>query len=332
VKWRRVWGLPLIGFCAGFAHAETAASPPFATQFITVEKDVKLEVVDWGGTGRPLVLLAPLGADAHGFDAFAPKLKTAFHVYGISRRGFGASSSPDSGYSADRLGDDVVAVIDGLGLRRPILVGHSIAGEELSSVGHRHPEKVAALVYLEAGYSFAFYDKARGDLTIDSLVLKKQLGGLLPGGGRPDQKRLTEDLIASVAQIQKDLLDRRKELQDQPDVPRPAEGWKPPVIPVPILGILSGMQRYTEIGPVPVLAIFAVPHDFGDQFKGDPAAQAKAEAEDAEKVGAQATAFEHGIAGARVVRIPHASHVIYDSNEADVLRELFAFARTLPAD
>lgn len=322
--------LSLFAFGAACALAETAVPPVFTTQFVTAERDVKLEVVDWGGAGRPMILLAPLGAGAHGFDTFAPKLKAAFHVYGISRRGFGGSSSPGSGYSADRLGDDVIAVIDGLGLKRPILVGHSIAGEELSSVGSRHPEKVGGLIYLEAAYSYAFYDKSRGDLMIDSLELKKELGGLLPGGGRPDQKRLTEELIQSVSQVQRDLLDRRNELHDQPDIPRPADDWKPPTIPIPILGILSGMRKFTEIGPVPVLAIFAVPHDFGDRFKGDPAGLAKAEAEDAAGTEAQAAAFERGVPGARVVRIPHASHVIFESNEGDVLREIFAFAGSLP--
>ncbi len=120
--------------------------------FITVENNVKLEVLDWGGSGRPLVLLAGLGNTAHIFDKFAPKFTATYHVYGITRRGFGASSSPSpSGaatYSADRLGDDVLAVIDALKLNRPVLAGHSLGGEELSSIGSRHPGKVAGLIYL----------------------------------------------------------------------------------------------------------------------------------------------------------------------------------------
>src|ERR1700735_5064493 len=103
-------------------------------EFVTVDKDIKLEVLDWGGTGRPIVLLAGLGATAHTYDDFAPKLTPEYHVYGITRRGFGASSVPESGYSADRLGDDALAVLDALKLARPILVGQSIAGEELSSI------------------------------------------------------------------------------------------------------------------------------------------------------------------------------------------------------
>src|SRR5437667_214351 len=129
------------------------------TSEIRVVSNVKLEVIDWGGSGRPLVLLAGGSNNAHGFDKFAPKLISAYHVYGISRRGSGASSAPlptRANYAADRLGDDVLAVIDALKLDRPVLVGHSLAGQELSSVGSRHPEKVAGLIYLDAGYLYAY--------------------------------------------------------------------------------------------------------------------------------------------------------------------------------
>src|SRR5580658_8282660 len=45
---------------------------PHTVQFITVDSNVKLEVRDFGGTGRPLVLLTGLGNNAHVFDKFAP--------------------------------------------------------------------------------------------------------------------------------------------------------------------------------------------------------------------------------------------------------------------
>jgi non-heme chloroperoxidase len=91
---------------------------------------------------------------AHVFDRFAPKLATHYRVYGITRRGFGTSSAPPDGYEADRLADDVLAVLDSLRLDRPILVGHSIAGQELSSIGSRFPDRAAGLVYLDAAYGF----------------------------------------------------------------------------------------------------------------------------------------------------------------------------------
>jgi len=60
-----------------------------------------LEVLDWSVKGRPLVLLAGLGITAHVFDGFAEKLTDSYHVYGITRRGYGASSKPASGYTED---------------------------------------------------------------------------------------------------------------------------------------------------------------------------------------------------------------------------------------
>jgi pimeloyl-ACP methyl ester carboxylesterase len=133
---------------------------PHKVRFVTIDKDVRLEVLDWGGSGRPIVLLAGGGNTAHVFDEFAPKLTANHHVYGITRRGFGASGFSASGGGVDRLRDDVLAVIDAQ-LDRPVLVGHSIAGAELSSVATSYPDRVAGLVYLEAGYPYAF-DNGKG--------------------------------------------------------------------------------------------------------------------------------------------------------------------------
>ena len=132
-----------------------------------VDRDIKLEVLDWGGNGRPLILLAGLGGTAHVFDKFALKLNSTYHVYGVTGRGFGLSSAPPpekANYMSDRLGDDVLAVIEALKLKSPALVGHSFAGEVLSSVGSRHPEKVAGLIYLEAAYQYAYWFRSTGQL------------------------------------------------------------------------------------------------------------------------------------------------------------------------
>ena len=65
-----------------------------SVRFVTVEDNVKLEVLDWGGSGRPVILLHGGNSTAHEFDKFAPKLTGSYHVYGITRRGSGASSAP----------------------------------------------------------------------------------------------------------------------------------------------------------------------------------------------------------------------------------------------
>jgi pimeloyl-ACP methyl ester carboxylesterase len=304
-------------------------SSPHSISFITVENGVKLEVLDWGGSGRPLVFLAGLGDTAHRFDKFALRFTPAYHVYGITRRGFGDSSAPDpanGNYSADRLGDDVLAVIDSLKLARPVLAGHSIAGQELSSIGSRHPEKVAGLIYLDAGYPFAYYDPSLGDLTIDSNELRKKLALFSPNTGSEEKKQLVQGLLqTSLPRFEKDLQEELKDLQVQE--PLPANSVPPRMLAV-IQAILAGEQKYTDIR-VPVLAIYALPHA-GEPVSKDPAARAAAEARDLLTTGAQAKAFENGVHSARVIRLAHANHYVFLSNEADVLREMNAFLSSLP--
>jgi pimeloyl-ACP methyl ester carboxylesterase len=243
---------------------------------------VLIEVVDFGGTGRPLLLLAGLGDTAHVFTDFAPHLTAKYHVYGLTRRGFGKSSAPSSGYSAERLGDDVAAAIGQLGLKRTILVGHSFGGEELSSVGTHHPELVAGLIYLDAGYQYALQNQQHTPLTAKLSWVAKGASFLLPSGR-----------------------------------------WHTN------LAIVAGQQSFTELH-VPVLAIFADPHDLSEKFPGDTEGLAKAESRDHDQVELQATAFERQVPGAKVVRIPYASHLIFKSNEGAVVSEMDAFIGGLP--
>jgi non-heme chloroperoxidase len=173
---------------------------------IAVEPDVKLEVLDWGGTGRPLVLLAGMGDTAHGFDTFAPKLTAKYHVYGITRRGFGVSSKPEfvtANYNAARLGDDVLAVIAALHLNHPILAGHSIAGEELSDIGFHHPDAVAGLIYLDAGYSYALYDQTNGQIMFDALKLHDMLPQMVPGKIPSDAPKSLNEILEQLRLVEK---------------------------------------------------------------------------------------------------------------------------------
>src|SRR5258708_16465035 len=106
-------GLSLIALLAPLYSQQSASwrDPSTHTvQFITVDKNVRLEVLDWGGSGRPVVLLAGGGSTAHVFDKFAPKLTANNHVYGITRRGFGAARFSTSENRADPPRGDVLAV------------------------------------------------------------------------------------------------------------------------------------------------------------------------------------------------------------------------------
>jgi pimeloyl-ACP methyl ester carboxylesterase len=125
---------------------------PHQIRFVTVAPDVRLEVLDWGGRGPPLVFLSGLQDVAHGFDDFAPRFTDHYHVLAVTRRGYGASSRPPSGYDLATRVADLAAVLDSLRLARVALVGHSIAGDELTAFAGAHPERVSRLVYLDAAY------------------------------------------------------------------------------------------------------------------------------------------------------------------------------------
>ena len=121
---------------------------------------VSLHVRDWasarGGSDDVIVLLAGLGANAHAFDSLAPALARRHRVLAVTRRGYGASGKPlpaggdaDASYAPATLVADLLAVLDALQVKRIILAGHSIAGNELTLFAGSHPQRVRGLVYLD---------------------------------------------------------------------------------------------------------------------------------------------------------------------------------------
>jgi non-heme chloroperoxidase len=296
---------------------------PHTTRFVTVEPNVQLEVLDWGGSGRPLILLNGLGGTAHGFDDFAPKLTAIGHVYGITRRGYGASSFPNSGYEADKLGDDVLSIMESLEIRKPALVGASIAGEELSSVGSRYPDRISGLVYLDAAYAYAF-DNGKG-MTVSDL---RKFLSTVPSMPSPQQSDLASFSALKSWSI-RNLGITLPEAEVRQMFTVTADGRLGERRLGPSGAVLAGIQKYADIR-VPILAIFAIPHDPGpwansltDATTRDALAAFDLSAEK------QARAFEDALRSARVVKVPHAPHAIFISNEADVLREMRAFLASL---
>jgi non-heme chloroperoxidase len=308
------------------AQQDAPDTSPHSTRLVQVAPDVKLELLDWGGTGRPMIFLGGLGFTAHEFDEFAPKFTNNYHVYGVTRRGFGASSAPapdGSNYTADRLGDDVLAVINSLSLQKPILVGHSLAGEEMSSIGSRRPDAVTALIYLDAAYSYALYDDKRGDLILDSIALRYDLNSFLTAN-TPDVKAFLTKLQSDVDRYNGDIKRQLHDLSLLPPQP-PRTAAPPPVM----VAISAGKQKYTKI-PVPCLAIFAGPHrELTALFPNDPKAHSAVLENDGAASVAQADAFKAAVSGSHVVVLPNASHMIFSSNASDVEREMRSFLLSL---
>lgn len=124
------------------------------SDFVTAN-GIHLHYLDWGGHGPALLFLAGLHCSAYIFSQFAPRFMDQFHVMALTRRGHGDSDYPESGYDIDTLTEDIRQFMDSLQIDRAILVGHSLAGIELSHFAALHHERVLKLVLLDAAYDRA---------------------------------------------------------------------------------------------------------------------------------------------------------------------------------
>jgi non-heme chloroperoxidase len=329
VRFNPLVGSILLVLLVAPRHSQSSAvwkdPSPHVTRFVSADKDVRLEVLDWGGSGRPIILLAGGGNTAHVFDDFAPKLIAHNHVYGITRRGFGTSGYSAIDDPADRLGDDVVAVMDALKLNGPILAGHSLAGVELSSVANRHPGRVAGLVYLDAAYSYAF-DNGKGSSIME---IQKLQGPQPPPPGNADL--VSFSALRKYYELVNGFRFPEAELRLQRESTPEGGVGKGRSLPggALLMPLMMGTKKYTEI-PVPALVIFANPHSQGTwvDSNNDPSVLTQAKAYSAALVALterQEKAVENGVPTAHVITLPGANHYVFLSNEADVLREMRAF-------
>jgi pimeloyl-ACP methyl ester carboxylesterase len=142
---------------------------PHKQAFVTAN-GIKMHYLDWGGTGDVVLLLAGFNNDAHVFDVLAPSFTDKFHVIGLTRRGFGATDRPAAGYETATRVEDIREFMDAMKITRLHLVGHALAGDEMTSFATRYPKRVMKMVYLDAAY----------DRTKDFSCVNDQPGGGLP--------------------------------------------------------------------------------------------------------------------------------------------------------
>lgn len=113
---------------------------------------VRLHYLDFGGRGAPVILLAGAGNSAWIYLDFGKELARNHRVLALTRRGHGESGYPASGYDQDTLAEDLRLFMDRAGLSRASMIGHSLAGAELTHFAAKYPDRVSALIYLDAAY------------------------------------------------------------------------------------------------------------------------------------------------------------------------------------
>ncbi len=124
---------------------------PHTSGFATVN-GVRLHYLDWGGRGEVVLFITGMGDTAHIYDWMAPKFTDKYRVVALTRRGYGESDKPETGYDVETLTDDVRRFLDHMKIKRVYLIGHSAGGNELTNFASRFPKRTLKLVYLDAAY------------------------------------------------------------------------------------------------------------------------------------------------------------------------------------
>lgn len=306
---------------AMFIHMPLAAARPAMklpiTSAVPVESNVHLEVKDWGGSGSPLILLAGFGQAASDLDSLAKNFTKSHRVVAITRRGFGGSSTPVpivSNYTPERIAADTIAVLDKMKIKKAFFAGHSVAGQELSEIGTKYPNRVAGLIYMEAANAQAFYGEHADTLYPIAGEVRRDLEKLITS--QPSEAAaLVAKIKGDLPRLQRGLDWYVRAVQGVPD--RPVEMMKSPSTAIQN-AIVLGAKVYGPL-QVPVLALFASPPqcepDCGSGASKRRAADTKTQINDFKAANPKAT----------VIGLPYASHFIWETNEADTVKAMNAF-------
>ncbi|WP_437982033.1 alpha/beta fold hydrolase [Sorangium sp. So ce117] len=102
-----------------------------------------------GGGKHPVVLLHGLMGSGACWTPLARALEAEFDVIMPDARGHGGSSAPHNGYRYDDHASDVVGLIRGLSLSRPVLLGHSMGGMTAAVVASRGAGVLRGLILVD---------------------------------------------------------------------------------------------------------------------------------------------------------------------------------------
>lgn len=98
------------------------------------------------GEGPPLVLISGLGGLASFWNAFAEVCTPYFQVVTYDHRGVGGSSALEGPTSIDAMREDLIGLLDHLGIASAAILGHSTGGAIAQNLALAQPERITRLV------------------------------------------------------------------------------------------------------------------------------------------------------------------------------------------
>jgi uncharacterized protein (TIGR02246 family) len=106
----------------------------------------RIHVKQQGSGELALVFLHYYGGSSRTWDGVARELSDRYRIVATDHRGWGNSEAPAEGYRIADLAADAEGVIAALGLRRYVLVGHSMGGKVAQLIASRRPDGLEGLV------------------------------------------------------------------------------------------------------------------------------------------------------------------------------------------
>jgi non-heme chloroperoxidase len=169
---------------------------------ITVKDGTQIYYKDWGA-GQPVVFSHgwPLSADAFE-DQMLYLAERGYRCIAHDRRGHGRSSQPWNGNEMDTYADDLAALVEKLGLKDAIHVGHSTGGGEVARyIGRHGTKRVSKAVLISAvpplmvktaanpkGLPIEVFDDLRAHVLADRAQFFRELSDPFYGYNRPGAK------------------------------------------------------------------------------------------------------------------------------------------------
>lgn len=122
-----------------------------ATDVYVETNGIRLHYLDYGGEGPPFLLFPGLNANAVFFGGLINAgLTPALRVLSVDLRGRGLSDHPESGYSFEETGRDIIGLLDELGCGSVAVGGHSYGGLLTYHLASTYPERVTRGVVIDS--------------------------------------------------------------------------------------------------------------------------------------------------------------------------------------
>jgi pimeloyl-ACP methyl ester carboxylesterase len=122
---------------------------------VQADDETRLQFLDWGGPPPGVLLIHGIAQTGWTWTPVARRLRGVRRVVAMDLRGHGLSEAPTSGWDADTLAADAIAVADGAGLLEaglPVIAGHGFGGIVAAWAAAVLGERVAGLVLVDGGW------------------------------------------------------------------------------------------------------------------------------------------------------------------------------------